>query len=134
MRDRAETGGSERMTEDVKTDVVKQVAEAKCPYTVHYACCQGTGLRWPPLSRVPELEVTAGGNIAGSVDVQVGRVPDVSEGKLLDIYLRKHGEIHLVWDEQVGVYSIDPGDQILNFVGKTIMETLAAALLATVED
>ena len=81
-----------------QTDLVSQVAEAKCPniypwtntgediHQTGCADCQGTGLRWPTLSRslvwvVAKLAVDTS---------EFKRVPDCSLEKVLDIFFDLH--------------------------------------------
>ena len=125
-----------------ETDVIRQVAEAKCPDCEDCSdegcpCCQGTGLRWPTLSRLPQLEVSAGGSILGSIDVEAGRVPDVMLEKVLDLIAESVGGLlqfsreHT--DPDKGAFFCRAGDtyQIEGTYEYTRLEAACAALLST---
>ena len=138
-------------------DIIQQVAEAKCPCSYDRdrcdgcgnrdewdgcseSCsqCIGTNLRWPTLSRLAQIEVTAGG-LLESVDVHSCRIPDVTLEKVLELLLIGKPAFLLegLWDVQkpkpVG-YSISPmvghstpGE---SQQGTTLLEAACSALLS----
>ena len=154
------------------TDVIQQVAEAKCPNRTEiaggWACtwladntsdiecpvCQGTGLRWPALSRECEGPVTGrwnddciyteGTHSFGEDELEgfpcpcsgSGRVPDVTLEKVQlinpDIAFLVYCEVG-VWYCEIGI--VRPGASgPASGKGTTPELAACAALLATVED
>ena len=152
MRDRAETGGSERMTGNVKTDVVKLVAEAACPECygggyqdeemggevgyIKWDCqpCDATGLRWPTLSR--ECDCRRKETHFCKDFVVPGRIPDVTLEKVFEIFQTNHISFRMVYLNQMagsdGVETV----LVVNHDETDLppLEAACSALLATVED
>jgi len=143
--------------------IIDQVAGLKCPFpglpaqehkNAGFECptCQGTGLRFPSLSRECQIIHTVfedGGANSSSrwtngscAEVGcTGRIPDVTEGKLLEI-LRKEGAWQICLTEvgkakglviecMLSVYPNQPGGNYVSSEGPTLLEALAAALVAT---
>lgn len=136
-----------------QTDVIQQVAEAKCPESVSFftrnhpkncSTCQGTGLRWRPLSREKQchapLVYCRKNHPTGH-----GREPDVTLEKVLPLIysLEKASPIEYIItnppDTYTGLWAAchswyDKGDpKQMTYYEKTPLEAACAALLATVE-
>ncbi len=140
----------ELIPETDEDDVIQQVAEAKCPsiktYTCigvcsprlghhhpdldHESCCQGTGLRWPPLSRECRTPDGILDCLNLSLDHKHGRIPDVTLEKVSTIV----GNQGINMSELDGVWWCEIGDgRWKTGRGNTPLEAACAALLASVE-
>lgn len=100
--------------------------------------CQGTGLRFPTLVRVCEwghnINLIGTCECGKGTDESPGYLPDVTEGKLLEILLTLGTEIELeiqVGSYRVGVWGLTKHDVRTHvFFGETLLEALAEAVLA----
>jgi len=136
------------MAQIIQSDVIQQVAEEKCP-----ACgdtmnpggnpyfsiggnempdgsdcpdCQGTGLRWPPLSR--ECNHHAANFCALDWVGCSGRIPDVTLEGVLDCFDGDTAHFHTNDDGTFTFLSMASRAD-----GTTRLEAACAALLASVE-
>ena len=140
----------------LQTDLVTQVAEAKCsepiPLTLktHVACntCDATGLRWPTLSReCPCLDL---GNLpcegcdSHLADNRFGnwhkddcechgsrRVPDVSLEKAVMLILLERPRICFAERPVGGLTCWQPNDSMPRQYGDTLLDAACAVLLQT---
>ncbi len=131
------------------TDVIRAVAEAKCPHLPHDSgwtdgeyrergcrTCQGAGLRWPTLSR--EESNRFGSRRWGFPS---GRIPDVTLEKVLEELNSIEGEVVVgkggngpgMNNNHWGYYVRVGDDPPIMYEAKTQLEALCAALLATEE-
>ena len=142
-------------------NVIQQVVEVKCPGLINvddeiyhtFKCCQGTGLRWPGLSR--ECDGSHNTNLIQTcecgmnTDESPGRVPDVTLEKVIDllelaappgrhtIYFEWEHKINGIRDDKWALCAIQHIrtniDAFRPGVGPIRLEAACAALLATVD-
>ena len=142
---------------NLEFDVIKEVAEAKCPTTWHHdpgnrekynhpemCACDGTKLRWPPLSRECPSEThdpctkelayqVKGMQYYEQIDIRScdgsGRVPDVTLEKVLDL-----PELYGVWRAYHGnrKWASKTSSRMDASYSATPLEAACAALLATI--
>lgn len=139
-----------------KTDVVRQVAEMKCPNCSGYGyfqgspaddpatksrgpkgCldCQGTGLKYPTLSRECRTPDGVLDCLNFSLDHVHGRIPDVSLEKVLELLVRvDHAACWEVGYAGVSKrYWIGRQPRGVHETADTMLEAACRALLATEE-
>ena len=144
-------------------DIIQQVAEAKCPdcapscpfsggdcYCYPIEHCEGTGLRYPPLSRECDMHGPKKAGLGSPNGMWIvcpdcniqhchlchgsGRIPDVDEGKVISILLATVGFVGFqnLDDGRVCVW-LEPNFPDVVYKGATPELAACAALLGTEE-